>query len=396
MDLDFDNDELGFRDEVRAFTSANLPTDIRNKVRFGQELEKDDYVRWQKILFDKGWLPVAWPAEYGGTGWSTTQQYIFEQECANAWAPALISFGLHMVGPVIYTYGTDEQKERFLPRIRSSDDWWCQGYSEPGSGSDLASLKTRAVDKGDHFVVNGQKTWTSFAQFSDQMFCLVKTDSTVKPQKGITFLLIDMKTPGITIQPIETIDKRHHVNEVFLDDVVVPKTDMIGEAGMGWTYAKFLLGHERMTIARVANSRNMIVKLKELARQQSCGSGNLFEKESFRQRIAAIELDLMALEYCELRVLFDDEGTGAEASMLKIQGSEIEQAITEMMVEALGYQALPYDQSAFDPGSNSLPASLALSDGILAELLFGRARTIFGGSNEIQKNIISRLMFDLS
>ena len=395
MNLDFSDEDLAFRDDVRVFVASNLSPETARKVRLGQELDKQDFVAWQKALFEKGWIAPTWPVQYGGPGWSVTQQYIFEQERVNGWAPEVIGFGLHLVAHVIYTFGTEQQKKRFLPGILNSDDWWCQGYSEPGAGSDLASLKTRATEKGDHFIVNGQKTWTSGAQHSDWMFCLVRTNPDVKAQAGISFLLIDMTLPGVEIKPISTIDKRHHVNEVFLSDVIVPRDCLIGEVNKGWDYAKFLLGFERMTIARVAHLKNTVATLKDIARAQPDGGHNLLDTESFRLRLAGIELDLMALEYGELRILMNTDAPGVGASMLKIQGTEIEQALAELTVEALGYQALPFDPTAPGGDNNPMPDGSEYAPGALNELLFGRARTIFGGSNEIQRNIISKMMLGM-
>ena len=314
-----------------------------------RRLVKDDWVRWQKILYKKGWLAGHWPREYGGCAWTPVQPHIFDEECGDAGAPRLMPFGLVMVAPVIMDFGSPWQKEHYLPRILSSEDWWCQGYSEPGSGSDLASLKTRAVREGDHYIVNGQKTWTTLAQYADMIFCLVRTDPTVKKQEGITFLLIDMHSPGVTVRPIITLDEEHEVNEVFFDNVKVPAENLVGEEGKGWTYAKFLLGHERTGIARVGESKRELAQLKEIAAKQLNGRP-LAEDPLFRARIAEVEIELMALEMTLLRVLSSRAKPGPEASILKIKGTEVQQALTELMMEAMGPYALPFRRSAIDAG----------------------------------------------
>ena len=390
MDFQLNDQDLAFQDEVRDFLERELPAELSAKVKRGGHLEKEDFYRWQRILYDRGWIAPAWPVEYGGTGWTPTQRYIFERVCADAWAPTVIPFGLRMVGPVIYTFGTDEQKARYLPRILSSDDFWCQGYSEPGSGSDLASLRSRAEDAGDHYLINGQKTWTSQGHWADMMFMLVRTDPNVKPQQGITFLLVDMKSPGITVRPIITLDGWHYVNEVFFEDVHVPKENRIGEEGKGWTYAKFLLGHERTGIAGVQRSRKLIGKLKESARNEGLGAEQ-------RARIGQLELDLMALEYTELRVLTREQAgqaPGPEASLLKIKGSELTQAVFQLSIETLGYHTLPYPIPPSEWGSN-LPLVPEHVGNTVAAHLYAQAATIFGGSNEIQRGIIAKSVLGL-
>jgi alkylation response protein AidB-like acyl-CoA dehydrogenase len=301
-----------------------------------------------------------------------------------------------MVGPVIYTFGSAAQKARYLPRILSGEDWWCQGYSEPGSGSDLASLKTRAESDGDDYIVNGQKTWTTQAHHANMIFCLVRTDPKVKPQEGISFLLIDMTVPGITVRPIITIDEGHSINDVFLDNVRVPKANRVGEEGKGWTYAKFLLGHERTGIAAVAASKKRLARLKEIARAEQSGGVPLIDDGGFRRKLAAVEIDLMALEYTNLRVLADEaagKGPGPEASLLKIRGSEIQQAITELACEALGYYAHPYQ--SLEAGSNLPPVGPGYAEGVMGDFLYSRATTIYGGSNEIQRNVIAKMVLGL-
>ena len=398
MDLAFSPAELAFRDEVRAFLAEHLPDDLRDKVRSRRELKRDDYLRWQKILHEKGWIAGWWPSEFGGHDWTPAQRHIFDEECHNADAPPLLPFGLQMVGPVIYTFGTQAQKDYFLPRLLSGEHWWCQGYSEPGSGSDLASLKTSAVRDGDEYVVNGQKIWTSLAHYADWIFCLVRTSGDGKQQEGITFLLIDMKTPGITVRPIHLMDMGHHVNEVFFEDVRVPVGNRIGEENKGWTYAKFLLGNERAGIAEVAWNKKLLRRLKEIAFSEQGDGQPLIDDPAFSRKVAETEVKLTSLEYCNLRVLADmQEGSppGGEASMLKLLGSEVTQSITELTVEALGYYAAPYDMPDETPGSNWTPVGPDHAEGVLGQHLFMRAITIAGGSSEIQKNIIAKMVLGL-
>ncbi|WP_341703993.1 acyl-CoA dehydrogenase family protein [Ferrovibrio sp.] len=396
MNLEFTAAEQAFREEVRAFIAANLPPALAAKSRDNMHLAREDYVAWHRALHANGWGAPNWPKDYGGPGWSAVQRYIFDEECAAADAPPLVPFGIAMVGPVIYTFGSDAQKQRYLPRILSMEDWWCQGYSEPGSGSDLASLRTRAEPDGDDYIVNGHKIWTTQAHYADMMFCLVRTDPTVKPQEGISFLLIDMKTPGVTVRPIISIDEGHGVNEVFLDNVRVPKANLIGQEGKGWTYAKFLLGNERTGIAEVATSKQRLKRLKDIARAERSMGAALLEEPAFRDRVAAVEIDLLALEYTNLRMLAAEQGgrgPGPEASMLKIRGSEIQQAITELAVEALGYYAAPYEHRP--DGSNQPPVGPDYAQGRMEAFLYNRATTIYGGSNEIQRNIIAKMVLGL-
>ncbi|PWR21416.1 acyl-CoA dehydrogenase family protein [Zavarzinia aquatilis] len=397
MDLSFSAEDLAFQREVRSFIAENYPADIKARFDAGLEPRKEDFVRWQKILFEKGWVAPAWPKEYGGTGWTATQKYIFQEELGAANTPGIIPFGLSMVGPVIYTFATEEQKKRFLPGILSSDVWWCQGYSEPGSGSDLASLKTKAVRQGDKYIVNGSKTWTTMAQWADWIFCLVRTDSSVKQQEGISFLLFDMKSPGVTVRPIITMDGGHEVNECFFDNVEVPVENLIGQEGMGWTYAKFLLGHERSGIAAVARSKRGIAKLKQIANTEQSDGSPLIEDPDYRRKLAELEIDLTALEYTELRTLAREsqgKGPGPESSILKIKGTEIQQAITELAVEAAGYYAFAYNRRAMDGANEPVvgPAATAFA----APSYFNMRKTsIYGGSNEIQKNIIAKMVLGL-
>ncbi|WP_370153753.1 acyl-CoA dehydrogenase family protein [Ferrovibrio sp.] len=396
MNLEFTAAEQAFREEVSAFIAANLPPALAAKSRDNMHLAREDYVAWHRALHAHGWGAPNWPKDYGGPGWSAVQRYIFDEETAAADAPPLVPFGIAMVGPVIYTFGSDAQKQRYLPRILSMEDWWCQGYSEPGSGSDLASLRTRAEPDGDDYIVNGHKIWTTQAHYANMMFCLVRTDATVKPQEGISFLLIDMKTPGVTVRPIISIDEGHGVNEVFLDNVRVPKANLIGQEGKGWTYAKFLLGNERTGIAEVATSKQRLKRLKDIARAERSMGAALLEEPAFRDRVAAVEIDLLALEYTNLRMLAAEQGgrgPGPEASMLKIRGSEIQQAITELAVEALGYYAAPYEHRP--DGSNQPPVGPDYAQGRMEAFLYNRATTIYGGSNEIQRNIIAKMVLGL-
>jgi alkylation response protein AidB-like acyl-CoA dehydrogenase len=395
MDLHYTREEQAFREEVRAFVRARLPRDISAKVLNHRRVVKEDYVRWQKILHERGWIAAGWPVEHGGTGWSAVQQHIFDEECAAAGAPRLIPFGLNMVAPVIMQFGSEWQKRRYLPRILSSEDWWCQGYSEPGSGSDLASLKTRAVRQGDHYVVNGQKTWTTLAQYADMIFCLVRTDSSVKPQEGISFLLIDMHSPGVTVRPLYLYDEEHEVNEVFFDDVKVPVENLVGSEGKGWTYAKYLLGHERTGITGVGASKRELALLNEIVAQQAKDGKPLAADPVFRQRLAQVEIDLLALEMTLLRVLSSRTKPGPEASILKIKGTEVQQALTELMMDALGPLALPFSRQAIEEGGTAAPLAPDYAAPLAARYFNWRKTSIYGGSNEIQRNIIAQQVLGL-
>ncbi len=396
MDLDFAPEEQAFREEVRTFVREKLPAHIRHKVLNGIHLSKEDHVQWQRILNDQGWGGPGWPKAFGGPGWSTAQQYIFDEETAAGGAPRLIAFGIKMVAPVIMAFGSPEQQARYLPKIRAAEEWWCQGYSEPGSGSDLASLKTRAVLQGDHYVVNGQKTWTTLGQHADWIFCLVRTDPEAKAQRGISFLLIDMKTPGITVRPIITLDGAHEVNEVWFEDVKVPVANRIGEENKGWTYAKFLLGHERTNIAGIGASKRELGRLKRVAAMETKNGRPLIDDPLFAAKIAQVECDLMALEITNLRVLSAEKekrAPGPEASILKIKGTEIQQAITELLLQAVGPYGLPYRPGQQAEGDVPVGPSHAAPLG--ATYLNMRKLSIFGGSNEIQKNIISQMILGL-
>ena len=401
MDLRFTPEELAFRDEVRAFLKERLPESVRQKLIDGEHMDKDDLVSWSRTLNEKGWSVPHWPVEYGGTGWDPMRQYIFLEETQKWPAPQPLAFGVNMVGPVIYTFGNEAQKERFLPAIRNLDDWWCQGFSEPGAGSDLASLKTRAVRDGDHYVVNGQKTWTTLAQYADWIFCLVRTDTEAKKQQGISFLLIDMKTPGIEVRPIITIDGGREVNEVFFTDVRVPAENLVGEENKGWDYAKFLLGNERTNIARIGMSKQRIARIRELAAKEMSSGRPLIEDERFMEKLVSVEIDLKALELTQLRVVAADARRGntgkpdPASSILKIKGSEIQQATTHLLMEVMGPYALPYQRSDDEHGRNEPPVGPDYAATAAPTYFNFRKVSIYGGSNEIQKNIIAKAVLGL-
>ena len=400
MNVDFSKEELEFQQEVRTFLKDKYPDDLRKKTDSGIALSREDFIRWQKIMYQQGWAAVNWPVELGGTGWTHIQKYIFANEMAQANAPDMVPFGVKMVAPVIYTFGTTEQCERFLPDILESNVWWCQGYSEPGAGSDLASLKTKAERDGDHYIVNGTKTWTTLAQMADWIFCLVRTSSDVaRRQEGISFLLIDMNTPGVSVTPIITIEGGHEVNEVHFEDVKVPVANLVGEEGKGWTYGKVLLQHERANIAGVARSKYRLEKLREKTSQQIHGGAPLLDDRNFARKLAAVEIDLKALEYTELRTLAAiqvGKAPGPESSILKIRGSEVQQEIDELYVEAAGYYALPYVPQQYDldfPDDDRVGFGAETRSTLV--YFNNRKASIYGGSNEIQKNIISKHVLGL-
>ncbi|MDB5952742.1 MAG: pimeloyl-CoA dehydrogenase large subunit [Massilia sp.] len=395
MDLNYTGEDLAFRDTVRGFLDQNLPADLQRKVRKHLRMDKDDYVRWHRILAKQGWVAPGWPTEFGGPGWNSVQRHIWEEECARAGTPAILPFGVNMVAPVIMAFGSQAQKAHFLPRILSCEDWWCQGYSEPGAGSDLASLKTTAVREGDSYIVNGQKTWTTLAQHADMIFCLVRTDTGVRKQEGISFLLIDMHTPGITVRPIIMLDEDHEVNEVFFDNVRVPFDNLVGQENKGWTYAKYLLGHERTGIAAVGRSKRELGFLKRIASAQTLDGKPLLLDALFGAKVAALEIELMALEMTVLRVLSQaQKGPGPEASVLKVRGTEIQQTLTELMVEAAGPLALPFDPAYLDGDKEH---SILDDDAapLAAHYFNVRKTSIYGGSNEIQRNIITQMILGL-
>jgi alkylation response protein AidB-like acyl-CoA dehydrogenase len=397
MNLEFSAEELAFQQEVRTFIEENYPKALREAQDKGEEHTKEEFLSWHRVLAEKGWIAPAWPKEYGGPGWTPTQRFIFSEELASADCIMTMPFGLTMVGPVIYTFGTEAQKKHFLPRILSGDDWWCQGYSEPGAGSDLASLRTTAVLDGDHYVVNGQKTWTTFAQHADWGFFLVRTDKDSKPQEGISFLLIDMKSPGVTVRPIITLGGEHEVNEVWLEDVRVPKDNLVYEENKGWTCAKFLLAHERTGIAAVARSKRGIEKIKVIATTEVDGEKPLLQNPFFKRKVSQLEIDLTALEFTELRSLAGEaagKGPGAEASLLKIKGSEIQQRITELALEAVGHYGAPYFRG-FGEGDNEHPIGPDYAHRAAPHYFNMRKTTIYGGSNEIQRGIIAKMVLGL-
>ncbi|MCK8663884.1 acyl-CoA dehydrogenase family protein [Pseudomonas azerbaijanoccidens] len=397
MDIEFTLHEQAFREDVRAFLRDNLPSELSERISLGKRLSKEHQVQWMQILDRQGWLAPGWPVEFGGTGWSAVQKHIFDEECFAAGAPKVVSFGLKMVAPVIIKFGTEQQKAHFLPRILSCEDWWCQGYSEPGAGSDLSSLKTRAVRESDHYVVNGQKTWTTLAHYADWMFCLVRTDPEARQQRGISFLLIDMRTPGITVRPIITLDGEHEVNEVFFDNVRVPVANLVGQENQGWTCAKYLLTHERTSIGGIAQNKALLSRLKRIASQQVRDGQPLFDDPLFRLQIAEVEMQLMAAEMSNLRTLAATQNgdvPGAESSFLKIKGTEIRQAITYLISKAVGPYALPFIEDELGYGDESLLYT-DYSSAATYQYLDARKASIYGGANEIQKNIIAKMILEL-
>ena len=398
MDLDFTDELRDFQQEVRAFIEERLPGDLRTKVERFLTLGKDDYLRWQNILAERGWLVYSWPVEHGGTGWSPVQRYIFEEEMGRARAPRIIPFGPKMVGPVIYTFGSDAQKSKYLPAIAANETWWCQGYSEPDAGSDLASLRTRAIRAGDHYVVNGTKTWTTGAHWADMMFCLVRTDTEVKAQEGISFVLVDMRDRGVEVRPIVTIDGGREINTVYLTDVRVPLENLVGEENRGWTYAKFLLGHERFGIARLSECKARLSYLKEIARNHRVGGTLLADDADFMRSVAQTEIELTALEFTELRALTNAEqgkAPGVEANILKVRGTDVQQKISEMLMKAVGYYALPFVPEAMEYGWNEAPVGPEYAAGLAPAYFNMRKTSIYGGTNEIQRNIIAKMVLGL-
>ncbi len=389
MNLNFTAEEMAFRADIRQWVAEHLPTDISSKVHQAQRLDKSDMQRWAKILGAQGWLGWAWPKQFGGPGWNAVQRHLFEEECALAGAPRIVPFGPVMVAPVIMAFGTPEQQQRFLPGIASGEVWWSQGYSEPGSGSDLASVKCKAERQGDSYLVNGQKTWTTLGQYGDWIFCLVRTDSSGKPQTGISFLLIDMTSPGVTVRPIIMLDGEHEVNEVFFDNVEVPAENLIGEENKGWTYAKYLLAHERTNIADVNRAKRELERLKRIAKAEGLLDGDA----RFRDQIALLEVDIIALEMMVLRVL-SAEKSGKQsldvAGLLKIRGSEIQQRYTELMMLAAGPYALPCIFEAMEAGWQVDHVGAAYCAPLASHYFNTRKTTIYGGSNEVQRNIVAQ------
>ena len=387
MDLALSPEHQAFAEEIRDFTRKNLSPATREKTFSGKHYDRDDHMVWQQALGKKGWLTYTWPKKFGGPGWDVTRRFLFENVLAEEGAPRIMPFGPKMVGPVIYTFGTDEQKERFLPGIRSSTVAWCQGYSEPGAGSDLASLRTKAELQGDHYIVNGQKTWTSYAHWGDWIFCLVRTDPAAKPQEGISFLLIDMKTPGVTVRPIIMLDGAHAVNDVFLDNVKVPVANRIGKENEGWTCAKFLLANERLGIAEVPSSKRGVGMLRAIS-----------DDPSLAEKIADVDLQVQALEMSELRALSAmalGGAPGPEVSTLKVRGSEIQQRIAELAMEAVGEYAAPYQPGMLFHDTNETPIGPDHAPPAAPRYFNMRKTSIYGGSTEVQKNIVSKMVLGL-
>ncbi len=398
MDLNFTPEEEAFRAEVQAFLKDKLPARIANKVKAGQRLTKADQDEWHAILNERGWLANHWPEEYGGPGWGAVEKFIFDTECALAGGPRIVPFGVNMLGPVLIRFGNEAQKKYWLPRILSGEDWWCQGYSEPGAGSDLASVKTTAVRQGDHYIVNGQKTWTTQGQHANMIFCLVRTDREAKAQSGISFLLVDMNSPGVELRPIRTLDGDKEVNEVFFTDVKVPVENLVGEENKGWTYAKYLLTYERTGIAGVGFCIAALAKLKVVAAKVMKNGQPLDQDPLFAARMAQVEIDLENMKTTNLRVIAAVAGggvPGAESSMLKIRGTEIRQEILSLIRRAVGPYALPFIEEAQYEGYADEPVGPKEAATAAANYFNYRKLSIFGGSNEIQKNIISKMILGL-
>jgi alkylation response protein AidB-like acyl-CoA dehydrogenase len=397
VDLNLSPEDLAFRDELQSFLAAQLPSEMRERSLSGHRLEATDIRRWQQILHAHGWGAVHWPREFGGMAATPLQQYLFELDCALAGAPIQLAFGLRMLGPVLMRYGSPAHQQHFLPRILSGEHWWCQGYSETGAGSDLASLKTRAVRDGDQYVVNGQKCWNTLGQFADWIFCLVRTDPAAKPQRGISMLLIDMRSPGISVRPTVLLDGTAEVNEIWFENVRVPVANRVGDENLGWTYAKYLLSHERANIAGIGSSKRELLRLKAIATKERRRERPLIEDPDFRRQLARVEIDLQALEYTNLRMLSapaSSPSAAIAASILKIRGSEIRQALSELLVEAIGPAALRFVDRGALAADDALPGT-AHAAGLMASYLNLRKLSIFGGSNEIQKNIIAQSLIGL-
>ncbi|WP_439817820.1 acyl-CoA dehydrogenase family protein [Zavarzinia sp. CC-PAN008] len=404
MDLAFSAEDIAFRDEVRAWIKATYPDEMRARVERSPNghIAREDHVWWQKKLHERGWIAPNWPKEYGGAGFTPSQKYIFQAELAAANTPQIMPFGLTMVAPVIMKFGSPEQKAKYLPDILASNVWWCQGYSEPGSGSDLASLQMKAEDKGDHYLCNGSKIWTTLAQYADMIFCLVRTKSAPgKPQEGISFLLIDMKSPGITIRPLVTLDNApegsQEVNQVLFDDVKVPKGNLIGEEGKGWTYAKYLLEFERGN-PYSGGLRKALARVRRIAEAEGDGAGRLADDPGFQARIAETEVAITALEFTELRIigtLTAGQNMGATSSILKTRGTELQQQVQELALEAIGAYAVPFNVPAHGKGSNLTPIGPDYANVTAPSYFNGRKTSIYAGSNEIQRNIMAKLVLGL-
>jgi alkylation response protein AidB-like acyl-CoA dehydrogenase len=380
-----------FRHEVRSFLRAKVPPALRDQVRDGRPFTKDQLQAWHEILIEKGWLVPNWPKEYGGTGWTPMQRWIYEEEYHTSFCPPVHLFSYKMLGPILIRFGSEEQKQRYLPRLLTSQDWWCQGYSEPESGSDLASLRTRAVRSGDKYVVNGSKIWTSFAHWATRIFCLVRTDAEVKPQQGISFLLIDMKAPGVTVRPIVSVDGRHHFNQVFFDNVEVPVSDRVGEENHGWTIAKSLLQFERLNASRYGESLGRLARLKEIAAIEKPGGTPLIEQDWFRRRVAEAEIHVLAVQYTVLRSLARlaaGETLGPETSILKLRGSQVFQEMHDLLLQAVGPHGLPY---AYEGNEGEIESLEPFYGSAMApQKFFGRGYTIAAGSSEVQHEVLAK------
>jgi len=393
MDMTFSAEDLAFQEEVRAFMRDRLPPRIREKERNGIALTRDEHMQWHRILAERGWVAPTWPKEHGGPGWTVTQRFIFEEVAGENYAPRLHGYGLIMCASMLIGFGTPEQKAFYLPRIYNGDDFWCQGYSEPGAGSDLALLKTRAVRDGDHYIVNGTKIWTSYAHYANRCFALVRTGTSAKKQEGVTVLLIDMERPGVTVRPLITLDGLRYLNQVFFDDVRVPVADRVGEEGDAWKIAKYLLGHERVSAASFSRARKLLTRLKDIAAAEADDGRPLIENPAFRTKVASVEIELESLQTTGLRVLAKlsaDREVGAEASLLKIRGTEVEQLISELMSEAIAYYGQPYDNHAIKEGWNEAPIGPEYAAAVNPFYFLWRKASISGGSNEIQRNIIAK------
>ncbi len=395
MDLSYSPEEETFRADLRAFLESELPPATAARVRRAEELSREEMADWHARLARRGWLATTWPEKWGGPGWGPVKRHIFEEECARAGAPRIVPFGVMMLGPVLMKFGTPEQQKTILPRIIDGSDWWCQGYSEPGAGSDLASLKTRAIRDGEDYIINGQKTWTTLGQHANKIFCLVRTSTEGKPQEGISFVLVDLATPGIEMRPIRLIEGGCEVNEVFFTDVRVPVANRVGAENQGWTIAKYLLGHERSNIAGVGYSMQALAQVKKLARQIRRNGRPLIENPLFAARLAQIEIDLEAMKITNLRMLARAEATGApgpEASLLKIKGTVIRQALNDLSRRALGPAAAPFPGEDLDGNAALVAPEFARE---AARYFNNRKISIFGGSNEIKKNILTKTLLEL-
>jgi alkylation response protein AidB-like acyl-CoA dehydrogenase len=397
MDLEHKEEDLRLRAQMHQFLEQSLPKALSDKVRARRHLGKEELVRWHQTLARKGWVAPGWPVQYGGTGWTGMQRHIWSEEYALAYAPPTLNFGLNLLAPVLMAYGSEAQKQFYLPRIYNADDWWCQGYSEPGAGSDLASLKTTAVRDADVYIVNGQKTWTTLAQHANMMFCLVRTSQEGPRQAGISFLLIDMTTPGITVRPIISLDETHEVNEVFFDNVRVPVANLVGEEHKGWTYAKFLLGHERTSIAAIGSSKRELQVLKNLASKAKAHGASLLMEPQFAARVADVEIELMALEMTALSLVADGASSkiGPEASLLKVKGTEISQVLSALLLEAAGPAGLAFHPDYLAGRSDHAGRGEGGFEGLAAHYFNLRKITIFGGSNEVQRNLIAKMTLGL-